>query len=150
MYKKTRVGSKRFGWGSHPHRDQVHIPLAHFRPRAVTPPFRQGGSGFLMAATIGSCWPILRPGVRGGGPVGPELLYGEGERRSMTDKKFAESGPGPSGNSINAGSISLMTNAGADIQQRSQHRQPKSSLQRRRVCSSIIMRALLMQEGSRK
>jgi hypothetical protein len=36
----------------HPHRDQVHICLAHFRPRARNPRIRQGESGFSAAGTI--------------------------------------------------------------------------------------------------
>jgi hypothetical protein len=36
----------------HPYRDQVHICLAHFRPRARNPPLGQGESGFLAAVTI--------------------------------------------------------------------------------------------------
>jgi hypothetical protein len=66
MSKKTRVGSKRFGWGPHPHRHQVHIQLAKSRPRAVTPPLCEGASSFLAAVTIsigfGSAMGVAREG----------------------------------------------------------------------------------------
>jgi hypothetical protein len=35
MFVETPLASKRFGWGPHPYRDQVHSRLAHFRPRAM-------------------------------------------------------------------------------------------------------------------
>ena len=40
------------GGAPHPHRDQVHIQLAHFRPRAVTPPLSRDDQGFLVVVTI--------------------------------------------------------------------------------------------------
>ena len=36
----------------HPYRDQVHIRLAHFRPRARDPPRRRDEQGFLEWVTI--------------------------------------------------------------------------------------------------
>jgi hypothetical protein len=52
MFAETPVGSKRFGWGPHPYRDQVQIRLAHFRSRARKPRMYQGGPGFPGGVTI--------------------------------------------------------------------------------------------------
>jgi hypothetical protein len=52
----------------HPYRDQVHIHLAHFRPRARSPRMCLGESGFLAADTIsidfGSAMGLARETLR--------------------------------------------------------------------------------------
>jgi len=60
------VGSNDLDKAPHPYRDQVHIRLGHFRPRARNPRMCRGESGFPAGETIsigfGSAMGLTREG----------------------------------------------------------------------------------------